>query len=242
MVAAANYEGLDLDALRVHREYLEKYYWDRFERGQGSDRLLELLETHQRAGRWLDLGCGTTTMLWALALQQATSLALNDLNREAVVVLREFAESNVAPPCYLQALGLVGRDISALEHARELVLSADVFVFDALTPWPTEMAGEMFSQITAIGTFGLAGSPAEYTSALARLTTYLAPNGVAIGANWRRRDPPATIDDPRRNAWLAPRLVEEAARAADARVSELEWVGLPDDGDYDGVLLWTLKA
>jgi hypothetical protein len=200
-----------------------------------------MLVEHGSNGDWLDLGCGPTTVLWALVLDSARETAVNDVEPEAVEVLREFAASDDVPPFYRDVMTLYDRAPDDLTRARAAVLGAEELIFDAVGAWPPELDERSFDRITAIGTFGLAAGPAEYVAAFGHLAGHLRRGGVGLGANWRRRADFAARAG-RGNRWLTGELPGKAAHEAGLRLLHREWIDLEEDPDYDGVVLWAVRA
>ena len=152
--AATDFSALSLnqDHVRYFEEYFTRYYHDRFVLGQGTEEILHALAEFGGAGRWLDLGCGPTTLFWATALDDIAEIHCADLMPEALSVLWRVVNSALVPPCYRHALTLSHKPLRHLREMRARVTK--YLVLDTMRPWPDYDGG--YDLITAIGNFGLA--------------------------------------------------------------------------------------
>lgn len=230
--------ALRSDRLNHHRAYAQRYYAETFVPGRGFERLLELLAEHATAGSWLDLGAGPTTLLWSLAFPDVTSIAANDVDPEALVVLSERTAAGIVSPCYREVARRLGRSADAVLQAGALL--RELLAFDVFGPWPLELSERRFDLITAIGAFGLADGPDAFGEPFVHVRSHLRADGIALGANWLRSEVFAARAG-RGNAWLDVRTVESAAAVAGLRVVFVERVEIAGDEDYDAVIVWGMR-
>lgn len=229
---------LDPDRLRYFETYSRLYYYDRFIPGQGVEAILEQLRRFGTHGRWLDLGGGTTTLLWSIPLTEISSIDCCDVVVEALAVLARFSESEDIPPCYADVLSAHGK---TYEHLRAMRRKLRRFlVFDGLRPWPKVLAAERFDLITAFGVLSIAPDPEAYARGLEEVAAHLAPGGRAIGADWVRKADFIERDS-HDNSYLERSQVVAAASQAGLRALECCREPIVDDPHYDAVLCWTLE-
>jgi SAM-dependent methyltransferase len=229
---------LDPDHLKYFETYSRLYYYDRFIPGQGAEAILEQLSRFGTRGRWLDLGAGTTTLLWSIPLREISSIDCCDLVVEALAVLARFAESEDIPRCYADVLSAHGKTAEHLCAMRRKLRR--FLVFDGLRPWPTVLAADRFDLITAFGVLSIAPDPEAYATALEEVAAHLAPGGRVIGADWVRKA--AYIEsDSHDNSYLERSQVVTAARQAGLRPLECCRQPIVEDPHYDAVLCWTLE-
>jgi hypothetical protein len=234
---ATSLAGVALDASRLayFRAYRETWYRDRLVPGQGTEEILDTLARHGRGERWLDLGAGTTTLLWSLALDGVTSIACADLVAEALATLEAFAQSQEVPPCYADALARMGRTAAHLAAMRDRI--DRYLVFDALAPWPSWLAEERFDLITAFGLLGIAPSPDGYARCLREIARHAANGARVLGAEWLR-SPALIARDGHDNSYLSPAQVARAASQAGLTTLACREVPVAGDPCYRGVVCW----
>lgn len=238
--AIGDFSGLrlDPDRLKYFETYLRLYYYDRFIPGQGAEAILEQLHRFGPRGRWLDLGAGTTTLLWSIPLTEVSSIDCCDIVVEALAVLARFAESPDVPPCYADVLSAHGK---TSEHLRAMRRKLRRFlVFDGLSPWPKLLAAERFDLITVFGVLSIAPDRQAYARGLEEVAAHLAPGGRAIGADWVRKAVYIESDS-HDNSYLERSQVVAAARQAGLRALACCREPIADDPHYDAVLCWTLE-
>jgi len=141
------------------------------------------------------------------------------------------------PPCYRDALALLGRPETEFEVTRRREWT--YHLFDCLSAWPAQPPGRGFDLITAIGCFGLAPDPTSYTAAVAAAGANLAAPGRLIGADWVRSRLFIEMEG-HDNRYLSPHLTTAGAREAGLSVLEMREVPIEGDRYYDSVLVWAL--
>lgn len=227
------------DRLAYFRAFFEAHYHDAFIAGMGTEHLLAALRRVGAAGRWLDLGAGTTTLLWSIPLRGITSITCADLVVEALAVLHDVARSGAVPGCYADVLAMFGSSVDELAATRRLVNR--YLVLDALSRWPAWLSDERFDLITAFGCFGMAPGAECYVACFGHAAAHLAEGGRFVGADWVRR--PEYIErDGHDNGYLDRALVARAAEAAGLRVLDCERAPIAGDPCYEALLIWTLGA
>lgn len=232
-------ERLDADRLDYFRTYFERYFNQAFVPGWGTEDILDRLAEVPRAGCWLDLGAGTTSLLWSIPLNDLAKATCVDLVPEALAVLDEVVTGREAPLCYRDVMAMYGRGKADLDRRRQAF--GEYLLFDALQPWPEAVRARTFDLMTAIGLFGIAGDPESYAACFQHLRPSLAPGGEVVGADWRR-----SADFVRRegldNRYVSPDLTRRAAEAADLTPLSCELVEIEGDPLYDAVVVWRLRG
>ena len=230
--------ALRRERLDHHRAYAERYYAGEFVPGRGLERVLELLSAHGMGGSWLDLGAGPTTLLWSLAFPGVTSIAANDVDPEALVVLAQRTAAGIVSPCYQEAARRLGRSADAVLQAGALL--CELLAFDVFDPWPEALSDRRFDLITAMGTFGLADGPEGFSAPFGHVRSHLRAGAIALGANWIRSEAFAARTG-RGNAWLDNGVVQHAAASAGLRLVFVERLAIDGDEDYDAVIVWGMR-
>lgn len=237
---------LPADPARIayFRQYLADYFNDAFVPGMGAEAILAALSDHGgtalgRPCRWLDLGAGTSTLFWSLALDAVHEIWAADVIPEALIVLDGFARASHVPPCYGDVMAMLGRPPDHLARMRRRM--AGYLVFNALTTWPSAMAGERFDLITAFGTIGIMPDAASHGACIAEIARHLTPGGRIVGTDWIR-SPAFIARDGHDNRYLDRPALEAAAGMAGLTLRH--GMKLPIQGDplYDHILIWAFAA
>lgn len=231
-------ERLRPERLSYFGTYFDLYFQAAFIPGQGTEHILEALSTWNRGGRWLDLGAGTTTLFWSIALSEVTEITAADVVVEALAVLDQFARSSELPPCYRDVLRMLGRSVEHLNAMRERLRR--FVTLDSLSAWPSALARERFHQITAIGHFAMAASAAHYAECVRHASAHLLPGGRLLGADWLRR-PEFIASDGHDNSYLDERVIAEAAAKSSLKLVHCARADIAGDPHYRELLIWVME-
>jgi hypothetical protein len=209
-------------------EYWDQYYGSEFVFGLGTEHILAALRRIPPAGTWVDLGAGSESLLWSIALDARHLMAV-DRDEQRLRILRAYAGSRKPRDAYRTVLDLCGRDqtdFAARCERLSATLAADCLAGPAL-PLSPEFADLM----TQFGLLGLATGPGHFNRAWAACHEPLAPGGWAAGANWTatRQSGRVRLD----------RLVYQAAFARSGMTPLLiEQVPVSGDPDFDSVWIY----
>jgi hypothetical protein len=218
------------------REYMQRYFNHRFIAGQGTEHVLQLVKEHHAQGRWLDVGAGTSTLFWSLALEKATSVTCVDIVPEALKVLHDFRMTDELPRCYAEAAAVIGVGGRSL---RSRALPWRYLVFDAHSPWPERLL-EQYANVTAFGCFGTARNATSYPKGLAFARPFVQPGGVLIGCDWCR-----SLAFVRRegldNRYMTAAFLNSAAREAGFEAITVQQYPIDGDPLYEHVVAYVLR-
>lgn len=239
--SARSFAGVSLDASLRHyfQSYLDQYFNERFMTGMGAEDILDALDAVPRAGRWLDVGAGTSTLLWSIPLKGIESVHCCDLVPEALAVLEDFVRGESIPRCYSDVLAMYGRDKRDLRDRRDRI--EEFLIFDAHRPWPPEMKARRYELVTAIGNFGLCSTPEAYAACFRHLLPHLAEGGRVVGTDWIR-SADFIAKEGHDNTYLGEDLTRAAAREAGLTVNICRKVAIAGDPHYDALIVWSLGS
>lgn len=213
------------EAIAGASEYWEQYYGSEFIFGLGTEQILAALRKVPPAGTWADLGAGSESLLWSIALDTRRLIAV-DRDEQRLRILRAYADYRQPRGAYRTALALCGRDLSdfAVRCGRlSATLGADCLTGQLpLRPGSADL-------VTQFGLLGLTTSPGHFTRAWAACHDPLAPGGWAAGANWTATRRPGRV-----------RLDRQLYQAAFARsgMTPLLIKRAPVSGDRDFDSVW----
>lgn len=235
------FDALELDAGRLSsfRRYFEDYFNDEFRYGQGTEGILNTLARFGRGGEWLDLGAGPSTLFWSIPLDDLSSVSCCDVAAEALRVLDDFVRGDEVPICYEQVLKMYGKTPAHLSSTKRKV--SDYYLFDAMRPWPEELANRRYDLLTEFGLFGLAPSPERYLTCFDHLRPHLRDNARLLGADWIR-SADFIREEGHDNSYLSPKLIAEAAGRLDAALLHCRRHSIEGDPLYDAVIVWAMDV
>lgn len=238
-MASSSFKNQPIDSkqLAYFRHYLKKYFNEKFIYGLGTEEILSVIKKYDPEGIWLDVGSGTSTLFWALALTRIQSISCSDKYPEALKVLSEFIDSGRTPACYIEALNMLGKTKNHLKDLRNRFDS--FYVFDAFGTWPDDLAFTDYDMISEFGTFGLAPNEDVFINCFAEPTRHLKKGGFFIGANWTR-NPITTEKDGFDNSYLNANIVAVASKKYKLKIRELEMINIPDP-EYCSVIIFVLQ-
>jgi hypothetical protein len=162
-------------------EYWEQYYGSAFVFGLGTEHILAALRRVPPTTTWADLGAGSESLLWSIALDTRHLIAI-DFDEKRLRILRAYADSRQPRGAYHTALAICGRgqgDFAARCRRLSATLAAD-----CLTGQPLPLRPGSADLVTQFGLLGLTTGPGHFTRAWAVCHQPLAPGGWAAGANW----------------------------------------------------------
>lgn len=210
--------------------YWRRYYAERFRFGLGTEDILASLMQIPPVDSWADLGSGSESMLWAMALR-ARRLVAVDADPQRLQILRQFATAGRQRGVHTTTLRLCGRtgpdDFQA--RCRSLVALVHADCLAGPLPADPHLAADSFGLITQFGLLGLCRDTAHFTTSFTQLHRLLIPGGWTAGANWVARDPRGRVE-------LTEQLYREAA--AHAGVNLLLLYRTPS-ADPDFPAVWT---
>jgi hypothetical protein len=237
-----NFDKINLNENRLAeaQNYFHAHYYEALRPRQGLEEILVTLKIYGLSGNWLDLGSGTSTLIWSIPLSEITSITCTDLYPETLKVLHDFVASDEIPPCYQDALKFCEKDEAHLHEMRKRIDHYEVL--DALRPW--EQHEKFFLQsynlITQFGCFGLSKSEKEFIQCIGYAKKFLVQKGRLIGANWTRSSSlvkRAGHD----NSYLTPKLIEHAAMLNQMKLLYNSQVKIDNDPDYSHVIIWVME-
>lgn len=202
--------------------YWSQYYAEHFQFGLGTEDILAALMQIPPVDTWVDLGCGSESMLWSIALCARTLVAV-DLDKRRLRILRHFAATGQPRGVHTTALRLCGRTDPGDFAMRCRSLSA-VVEADCLAGRVSEdrgLAPGSFELITQFGLLGLCRDAEHFSTSFARLHELAAPGGWTAGANWVARRPEERVE-------LTTQLYQDAASRAGVNLLLLKQITSAD--------------
>lgn len=232
-----------LDEVRLQeiRRYHEKYYNQSFIRGQGTEVILDYLHSISVKGHWIDLGCGTNTLFWAIPLlrNRFAGITVSDFYPEALHVLRQFKSSQNIPQCYREVMAMYGVEDEELHAVRNQ--DWEYQQASAFERWSGNMTSRTYALITEFGCFGVAKTGDEFHQAVTFAVEHLEVGGQLIGANWHRSGTYVERYGGD-NSFLSEELIERyVSTHNNCEILVNKRLVIEGDELYDYVLFWSIR-
>jgi hypothetical protein len=213
------------------QEYWQRYYAEQFRFGLGTEDILAALMQIPPVDTWADLGSGSESMLWAIALR-ARRLVAVDADEQRLEILRQFTTAGRPRGVHTTALRLCGRtnpgDLP--ERCRSLTALVRADCLAGSLPADPYLTPGSFELVTQFGLLGLCRNADHFTSSFAAIHTLVAPDGWTAGANWAARHPRGRVE-------LTEQLYRSAAARAGVRLVLLNRI-TSADSDFPAVWIY----
>lgn len=209
-------------------DYWDQYYGSEFVFSLGTEHILTALRRVPPVGTWADLGAGSESLLWSIALDAHRLIAI-DHDEQRLRILRAYARSREPRGSYRTVLALCGRgqaDFTARCERVSATLAADCLTGAALPFRPGSA-----DLVTQFGLFGLTTSPGHFTCAWHACHEPLARGGWAVGANW-------TAVRQEGRVRLGRQLYQAAFTRSGMTPLLIEQVPVSGDPDFDSVWIY----
>ena len=219
-----------IDTVADAHEYWRSYYAEQFRFGLGTEDILAALTQIPPVNSWVDLGSGSESLLWAIALQ-AKRLVVVDADPDRLAILQRFAAAERPRGVHTTALGLCGRTEPGAfaDRCRSLthVLHADCLGHEL--PTDPHLRPSSLELVTQFGLLGLCRDRDHFITAFTRLHRLAVPGGWVAGANWVADSPGGRVD-------LSAELYRAAADRAGVQLLLLHRIA---SADPDFPAVWT---
>ena len=209
-------------------KYWEQYYGSEFIFGLGTEHILAALRQVPPSETWIDVGAGSESLLWSIALETHRLIAV-DYDEQRLRILRGYADARQPRGAYKTALDLCDRspgDFTVRCKRLSATLSADC-LNGSFLPLRPGSAG----LTTQFGLLGLTTSPDDFIRAWAACHEPLSPGGWAAGANW-------TATHQRGRVRLTRRLYQAAFTQSGMTPLLIRQVPVSGDLDFDSVWIY----
>ena len=235
-----DFSQIKLDEVELKRQfrYFEEYYNDCFRPNQGTEEILDLIQQYSPQGKWLDVGCGSTTLFWSLLTKGVCEIICADISAEALKVLDNFVKADYLPRCYAEVMEMYGISSETLAQNRKKIKY--MYRFNALNRWPKALCNNQFDYITQFGVFGLAKTPKAYKECFSHMKQALSTNGICIGANWILSSAYAN-ERGHDNSFLTTNLVREACVENNYVILNIGEKRVENDMNYNKIIYWAIK-
>lgn len=211
--------------------YYNNYYGADYRPNQGLHEITDTIFKYSVPGSWIDLGGGTSSLIWLPAFNSLTKVLVCDKYRESFYVQQQIKKSTPTG-CLRHLLDRYNRSYEQLMQTEMGFLQIDLLSdFDS---------SEQYDNVTQFGLLGLCNSKEHYFKQLSLSSDLMTDNGVFIGANWilsKKHSKERKIN----NSFLSCEMIQEWCSVKKKVLEKNQFIKIENDPNYDGVLLYVFK-
>jgi len=229
-------DNLDMKEYKEQLEYYKKYYGSEFKKNQGTEYLLDVINSNIKEGTLIDFGSGSNIYFWLLAMNKIKNVTCVDISKEAFYINREIKDGHLYPRSYDYPIYKYNK---ILKEVFEIPI--DYIIFDVLKNDISEdLEDATYDNVTQFGLLGLCKNKEEYIKNFQKLWQCLKTNGTFVGANWLFSKK-YSIEKGYSNEYLSISLIKELANILNAKINYLNLIPIEKDENYDYVLIYSLN-
>ena len=223
---------LDIFNLRKELNYLCDYYGSEFIPGLGTEEILYCFNKYFINNKWLDLGGGTTSLLWWMAQKYNNKIFMLDKSYEAYMLTKIIQKSNFQEGCF--------KYVNEKFYNKNLKKSRIKFIYGDILNSDLNI-NKKFSNINQIGLLGLCKNISHFKENLNKIIKLLKKNGVLISANWIFTNNYAkkkAID----NSYLNYNEINNTLKEfKNCEIKFIKYIQFNNDINYKGVIIYVLQ-
>lgn len=220
--------NLDGKLINEYLNYYRKYYGGEYRHGQGLDEITDIISHYSRQGTWIDLGGGTSSIIWLPAFNHIKKVFTVDKFEEAFYI-QEMVRKEAPSECYQHVLDRYGKSYKSLNRIPITFIKADLLEYFNI---PLKC-----DNVTQFGLLGLCSSKEQYFRQLDQFISLMNPGAVFIGANWilsKKYSLERHLD----NTYINVGLIKEWTETRGRILLEETMIKIQNDINYDSVLVY----
>lgn len=220
--------NLDSRLINEYLNYYRKYYGAEYRYGQGLDEITDIIFRYSKQGTWIDLGGGTSSVIWLPAFNNIKKVYTVDKFEEAFYV-QEIVRKETPSGCYRHILDRYGKSYESLSRIPIKFMQADLL--------GTVNIRLNCDNVTQFGLLGLCSDRDQYFCQLDKFTSFMNPGAIFIGANWVFSEK-YRIERCLDNTYIKVGLIKEWAETRGRILLEETMIQIQNDINYDSVLIY----
>lgn len=213
-------------------EYFNNNYGAEFRPGQGTEEILDMINSFSQPGCLIDFGSGSNIYFWLLAMNGIYDITCVDISSEAFYINEQIRNKVLLPKSFSIVCRKYNTNIEELFKIKPQYIIQNIFE-------DTLPIKDKYNNVSQFGLLGLSRSKAEYKKHFYQLWNYLEPDGVFIGANWIFSDIYSRLKG-FSNRYLNCEIIEEISRECQADLLDNRLVTIRNDVNYTHVLMYAL--
>lgn len=220
--------NLDRKLISEYLNYYRKYYGAEYRYGQGLDEITDIISRYSKQGTWIDLGGGTSSIIWLPAFNNIKKVYTVDKFEEAFYV-QEMVRKETPSGCYQHILDRYGKSYESLGCIPIEFMQADL-----LDNINIQLSCD---NVTQFGLLGLCSSKEQYFCQLDQFVALMNPGAVFIGANWILSKE-YRLERHLDNTYIKNGLIKDWAETRGRTLLEETMIQIQNDRNYDSVLVY----
>lgn len=220
--------NLDRKLINEYLNYYRKYYGAEYRYGQGLDEITDIISRYSKQGTWIDLGGGTSSIIWLPAFNNIKKVYTVDKFEEAFYV-QEMVRKETPSGCYQHILDRYGKSYESLGCIPIEFMQADL-----LDNINIQLSCD---NVTQFGLLGLCSSKEQYFCQLDQFVALMNPGAVFIGANWILSKE-YRLERHLDNTYIKNGLIKDWAEIRGRTLLEETMIQIQNDRNYDSVLVY----
>ena len=223
--------NLDSGLISEYLNYYRKYYGAEYRHGQGLDEITDIISHYSNPGTWIDLGGGTSSIIWLPAFNHIKEVLTVDKFEEAFYV-QEMVRKEKPSGCYQHILDRYGKSHEHLSRIPISFMRADLL--------ENVNIPQRFDNVTQFGLLGLCSSKEQYFRQLDQFVSLMNSEAVFIGANWilsKEYSVKRHLD----NTYIKSSLIKEWSETRRRTLLEEQMIKIRNDRNYDSVFVYVFK-
>lgn len=214
--------------------YFIENYAAKFRKKQGTEQILAAISKYSREGSWLDLGCGSNSFFWRIAMPEKIALTGIDISEDALKISEWVYKKKYLNGAYQFAYD----HYSKISQTKIYDISYTFFNYDLLNK--KIFSNKKFNMITQFGLLGLVKSKSKYLLLLSDYLDSLKDNGVFIGCNWiftRKKANEYGFS----NEYITSDFINNFSKNKNISVISNKRIPILDDPNYSSLQLYVLE-
>lgn len=220
--------NLNSNLINEYLNYYRKYYGAEYRHGQGLDEITDIISRYSKQGTWIDLGGGTSSIIWLPAFNHIEKVFSVDRFKEAFQV-QLMVRKETPSGCYQHILDRYGKSHEDLARIPITFIQTDLLKSIKISL--------RCDNVTQFGLLGLCPSKKHYFRQLDQFISLMKPEAVFIGANWVLSEKYG-LERHLDNTYIKAGLIKEWAETRGRTVLEEKMIQIQKDENYDAVLAY----
>lgn len=220
--------NLDRKLINEYLNYYRRYYGAEYRYGQGLDEITDIISHYSKQGTWIDLGGGTSSIIWLPAFNNIKKVYTVDKFEEAFYV-QEMVRKETPSGCYQHILDRYGKSYESLGRIPIEFIQADL-----LDNINIQLSCD---NVTQFGLLGLCSSKEQYFCQLDKFVSLMNSGAVFIGANWILSKE-YRLERHLDNTYIKNGLIKGWAETRGRTLLEETMIQIQNDRNYDSVLVY----